>query len=394
MQTRKRSAQNWPRSPPPPILPMWSTRSRCRSHSSARCAQFSVSFPQQASTPDQVVTGELTTLLGNCDAARSYPSVVTAQVPDLGYGHFPDFSLNQCEITQSAQLAQVLTSLSVGNGSSVTYKGATLNTPKDLMAALVASGHRIEIRNERAYANFVSFAYKQANIRFPVWIDTGIAMASGQNLVIPVGHTQQSFYISGPDVETRVAFYLGIDGAGFFSLTQRRPAWTGGVTYDIGATDDGASDRIMSTLDFAMHYLQRTRTEATTVAAGMPAEGYGFVGVCNDSVSLLESLTLGRATSYPLVRAKSLNTAARLNDGLDDALAAMPKDADDAPVRSDILARVRKMLPLDLASSRIPRRRVASANASRRRRSEREIDFVRAVAPLLIVSFTSHLTDR
>jgi hypothetical protein len=294
-----------------------------------------------APNADSVVHGELRDLLGACTPDRAVPTDIDARIAGLGYGHYPNRSLSPCQAAHAPKLAQVLTSLAAGNGSSITMQGKTISSPAELFAALVASGHHIEVRNERMYANFLSMtlrtgAASENDVIWPVWLDTGIKLSNGENFVVPMGHSHHAWRISGPVVNTRVMFFLGVGGAGFFGQTDLRPAWNGlKVSTDVTTESysDAAYDYVIKTVDTAAIYLRRTRIERTTVAAGMPADGYGFVGVCNDSNAVIEYATKGTITAFPLLRAKQLNNAANLNDGLDDVLRALPKDADDIATR-------------------------------------------------------------
>ena len=218
----------------------------------------------------------------------------------------------------------------------MTYRGAALQTPGELAQALLDAGHTIEARNERTYANFLSLTFGDVNVRWPVWLDTGATLPSGDNLVVPMGHSHHAWRISGPDVNARVMFYLGISGAAFFAQTDVRPAWT-------GETLAPASNDVAATFDWAARYLARNRAERTTVAAGLPADGYGYVGVCNDSNAVIEYATLGTITAFPLLRAASLDTQAPLGDGLDDILHTLPHDAD--ALAPDAIRRVAAMTP-------------------------------------------------
>ena len=293
-------------------------------------------IPSQTPSPDVVVEGELADLLGACDAHRDPPPPISPQLPQVGYGHFPNGALTDCQFAHSERLAQILTSLAVGNGSVVRYQGAELHTPAELARALLASGHTIEVRNERTYANFLSLTFGGVDVRWPVWLDTGVAAPPYDDLVIPMGHSQHAWRIHGPDVDARVMFYLGISGAAFFPQTQVRPAWTGEVLAP-------ASHDIVATFEWAARYLVRNRAERTTVAAGLPADGYGYVGVCNDSNAVLELATMGTITAFPLLRAASLDTEAPLGDGLDDMLHTLPHDADQDPPNA--IARIAAMTP-------------------------------------------------
>nr|HEX4318349.1 hypothetical protein [Kofleriaceae bacterium] len=306
-------------------------------------------IPSSTPEPQAVVTGDLMQLLGPCTPDRSLPAEASAELPGVRYGQFPSDTLSPCQFAHAAPLAKILTSLSAQNGSSVTYQGQTIASPRDLFAALLASGHTIEVRNERMYANFVSFIVGDTqDLIWPVWLDTGLQLSSGDSFTIPVGHSQHAWRISGPDVNTRVTFFLGVSGAGFFGQTDDRPAWSGMATSTdvvVAGPDDSNYDYLLDTADAASAYLRRNTIEAATVAAGMPADGYGFVGVCNDSNTTVEYATLGTISAFPLLRAKSLDGDADLNDGLDDVVRALPKDGDGLGDPADALRRAVMMQP-------------------------------------------------
>lgn len=294
-----------------------------------------------APDPDKVVTGDLMALLGDCTPDRSLPADVNPSLPGVKYGQFPSKTLSPCQFAHAGKLAQVLTSLAAQNGSSVTFQGKTISSPRDLFDALIASGHTIEVRNERMYANFLSMIVGDKDLIWPVWMDTGLALSSGDSFTIPVGHSQHAWRISGPSVNTRVTFFLGISGAGFFGQTDQRPAWSGTIT-GYTSTD---SDLVLSSVDAAAEYLRRNRIERSTVAAGMPADGYGYLGVCNDSNTTVEYATRGTITAFPLLRAKELDSQPDLGDGLDAAVRALPKDGDGITDPADALSRAVAMQP-------------------------------------------------
>ncbi len=300
----------------------------------------------------EVVTGDLLALLGACDAERKMPPPAHPSIPEVGNGHFPNRTLNRCQASHSATLAHVLTALASQNGSAVEYEGQTITTPRELFAALMRSGHTIEVRNERTYANFISLTLGETDVRWPVWIDTGVALATGEHITVPVGHSHHAWRIRGPKVDARVMFYLGISGAAFFGQTQVRPGWTGEAVRDIAKSDAGGEDLILSTVEYATYYLRRIRVERATVAAGMPADGYGYLGVCNDSNATVELATRGTITTFPLMRAASLDGHPQ-NDELDDLIRALPHDADGIVDRTDAMRRILDMTPHELDSPRI-----------------------------------------
>ncbi len=305
-------------------------------------------IPADAPSEDKVVTGDLMQLLGACTPDRSLPAELDARLPGVRYGHFPSKTLAPCQFAHASSLAQVLTSLAAQNGSSVTFKGQSITSPRELFAALVASGHTIEVRNERMYANFLSMIAGDRDVIWPVWLDTGIKLSSGENLTVPMGHSHHAWRISGPNINTRVMFFLGMFGAGFFGQLDTRPAWSGMITAtDITIADAKSADYdyLLKTVELAAAYLRRNRVERATVAQGMPADGYGFLGVCNDSNATIELATKGTVSAFPLLRAKQLDANGNLGDGLDATIKALPKDADAIASPRDALRRAVAMQP-------------------------------------------------
>jgi hypothetical protein len=305
-------------------------------------------IPASTPDPDKVITGDLAQLLGDCTPDRSLPADLDARLPGVKYGQFPSQTLSPCQFAHAGKLAQVLTSLAAQNGSSITFQGQTITSPRDLFAALIASGHTIEVRNERMYANFLSMIVGDRDLIWPVWIDTGISLSSGDSFTIPVGHSHHAWRIRGPVVDTRVTFFLGISGAGFFGQTDQRPAWSGTITstdVTVGNAQSGDYDYLLATVDAAAAYLRRNRVERSTVAAGMPADGYGYLGVCNDSNTTVEYATRGTISAFPLLRAAALDSQPDLGDGLDATVRALPKDGDGLADPHDALRRAVAMQP-------------------------------------------------
>jgi hypothetical protein len=305
-------------------------------------------LPSDPPKPDQVITGDLETILGDCAPDRSLPKEIDARLPGVRYGQFPSGTLSPCQFAHAKKLGDVLTSLAANNGSSVTLRGATITSPRELFAKLVETGHSIQVRNERMYANFLSMIVGDKDLIWPVWLDTGIQLSTGESFVIPMGHSHHAYRISGPIVNTRVMFYLGVSGTGFFGQTDQRPAWSGTIAAtDVTIASASSSDYeyLLSTVDAASAYLRRNRVERETVAKGLPADGYGFVGVCNDSNAAVELASHGTTSAFPLVRAAQLDSAADLNDGLDEVIRSLPKDADGITDPADALRRAVAMQP-------------------------------------------------
>jgi hypothetical protein len=297
-------------------------------------------------------------------------SVATSPV-DLRYGHFLSRAVTQEQLDHSQPLSSALTALGSKNGSWVkiedpkTKQTYEAQTPRQLLEGLIKTGHRIELRQERTYANFAAFVAEGEQVRLPVWIDTGITLPSGRKLRVPMGHSEFVYEITGPLVNTRVAFYQGMYGTGFFPKVDARPDWTGNRVVQRFDSQKGDGDIILDATDIATKYLRRIQLEAETIAKGLPAQGYAITGVCNNSVALMQK-ALGREDdiplSYPLLRSKKitnrpeeLKSDPRFQDGLDEIFSALPSDADMTPEEREankwqILCRILAMSPYPLNS--------------------------------------------
>lgn len=209
-------------------------------------------------------------------------------------------------------------------------------------------------------------------MEWPVWFNTGVRLSDGSQLTVPLGHSQYTWLVSGPLVNARVAFFLGINGAGFFAQIDARPAWVGRASRIIVRSWEGHGEQIAKASEVASRYLRRVRCERDTVAKGMPAGGYGFIGVCNDSTAAIETV-LKRSLAgkgllpYPTVRAASLagNPCAKEDDDRGDELEAIfariPHDADvsaaqfeEPRYKAGILCRALDMTPYPLDSPQMP----------------------------------------
>jgi hypothetical protein len=328
--------------------------------------------PSAPTPPASVIHDELENLLGSCNTARTLPDGLTPSLPGVMYGDYNNMAMSDCQFDRSTKLANILTSLGAGNGSVVSYQGQNLTTASALMNALIQSGHHVEMRNERTYANFLSFMIGEPsdpnsrNLKWPTWVKTGIILENGQELVVPMGHSQHAWHITGPLVNANVTFYLGITGTGFFAQTSVRAGWTGLRTLYQYSSDTGGTATILKALDFAGVYFKRNLYESSHIAKGLPADGYGYLGVCNDSTALLEDLYQNSVSEYPLVRARSLlqpsplaypvDQSNPLDVQLDAALKNLPSDADAFPSpsvargRLSILNRIAQMTPYSFDS--------------------------------------------
>jgi len=276
------------------------------------------------------------------------------------YGHYTDRSIPEVVLKQSPVIAQVFTSLAAGKGTKIEWKTEKktyeLTSPLSFAQALLATGHHIELQSERTYANFIALVRDGNYIRWPAWFDSGIPLKSGHSLQVPMGHSQQAWLIRGPVVNARIAFFLGINGVGFFANIDERPSWTGMTARHFTQSDSVTNQgMILASFIYSTRYQQRVHADLAGPAKGVPASGYGFLGVCNDSNAFVEYSVFGTRSTYPWVRAASLLVKGS-KDPIDLIFNDLPGDttlkAQDLQigmVRKQTLCRIQGMLPYRLA---------------------------------------------
>ncbi len=298
-----------------------------------------------------ILKGTLEDVLGECRELAPLPKPVSPSMPMVTNGHFPDPGLGLCDQDRSLKIARILNSLTAANGSEVKVGAIRARSAQRFFEALIETGHTIEMRNERTYANFLSLNWGDEPVIWPVWLDTGLKTREGDSVSVPVGHSHHAFSVEGPLVKASVMFYLGVSGVGFFAQIDERPAWTGTrVAYKLSSNSE--APKILKALDYAGRYYRRIQKESDTLAPDMPVNGYGYLGVCNDSNAVLEKVSHSTITTFPLMRAAELDQKSRGGDGLDETLRSLPKDSKEFARSRDNLRRVLSMTPFETLDDR------------------------------------------
>lgn len=259
---------------------------------------------------------------------------IAAELPNIRYGHFISRSVPLKMIAQNNALSAVMNKLAEQKGYRLKFpnskgKSISVTTLDGFLEALWKTDHHVEIRDERSFANFLSFTSGEKYIRWPVWFKTQVFDKNNEELIFPSPHSQFVWQITGPEINARVNFFLGISGVGFFpKFDEERPQWNG-LRSKYQMTDDNAENRalIREATYNAEAYLRRVRQESKLYAEGYPADGYGFVGICNDSSSVIESAFSENATFYPLFRSPKLSHQSRIEDKLGSILSLLPNDS-------------------------------------------------------------------
>jgi hypothetical protein len=275
-----------------------------------------------------------------CMPARPSLSAVSPQLPGLQRGSLPDYTYEDCSLERAQQFADVLNNVALANGSAVTHKDMRFDTVESIIRGLIGSGHTIIAENNRYFANFLSLYHQGRTVAAPVWLDTGIALPSGGTLRIPAGHSHYTFRVDGPLFRGDIAFYMGIPGGTAFraDASLLRPnSWSGERTRTTisSATEP---EKIVD-LFVTAGALRKKWFEA---GRSLPSEGYGRLGVCNDSTALLELKVEGTVSLFPMAQTPPTSP----QDALEELFAQLPSDINGFD-EADAIARILATLPFD-----------------------------------------------
>lgn len=315
------------------------------------------------------VQGNLDELLaaGSADRERR-PEPPIKRLPELTYGHFIDNKMTDLELRHSRVVADIFSALSEPRRASDSYVDVRwhgevkrIKTPLQFVNYLLDTGHTIEVRDERSYANFfaIKFGHNTDSI-FPPWLDSGLKFGD-EKIVAPMGHSQHAWRIWGPQISARVAFFLGITGTGYFPSIDSRPLWTGMRSVRTFTSYEGnGADYLLRSFMFSNYYLERNRKERDN----LPEDGYALVGVCNDANAVVSyGASRGKfpVSVYPLLRMADGKLPVSVDDLITDVLKQIPRDTEldlsggiQSSTGHDVLRRLYAMNPHDLESPWYP----------------------------------------
>jgi hypothetical protein len=234
------------------------------------------------------------------------------------------------------------------------FNGTRYHELSTFLAALEATGHEITAVVRHNIANFAGLQARGENgALYPVaaaaFARTEIVDDHGNEAVVPMSHSELAFSVKpehvndGLRIRADAQYYQGIARIGFYGAGCRaKERWTG----------DKVSDRFsppeaIQALELVGLFTSVIRTAAQR--RGLAIHGYGVLGVCNDSVAIVQQIVRGRINSYPLFMlddlvlveideriAQSANNPAAASHleqyrALKASVATVPSDADENP---------------------------------------------------------------
>jgi hypothetical protein len=214
---------------------------------------------------------------------------------------------------ESERLAAVLNRMAMngyaedaaGSGAKVgtltaEMEGQRADSVEGLVGLLTAAGHTVVVRDRRYFANFGHLHYRdgssERDVAMPFWIDTELWVpGTMRSLSVPVSHTELEIAVAGPQVNAVLAFYFGVDGKAEFRTTDlKNQAWVMGRTAHTYSGDLAVV--AMRLMGAEVRAWEQAHVENPALAFG----GYYTLGVCQDSVAVVEEKLTGEVTLYPL----------------------------------------------------------------------------------------------
>jgi hypothetical protein len=224
-----------------------------------------------------------------------------------------------------------LNTLSQATTLTASTAGKSAATPEELIAALIATGHTVNVYDARYFANFGHFHYKRRGsdsaqeVMMPFWMNSQIAIpGTDRSLLVPVSHAEYEWEIRAPEgkpgINANISWYFGIDGKSQFrTMDTQDQAWVLGRhahTY----TDKDAVEvtRLVGKMILAFIHQHLRRPD-------LPFGGYYPLGVCQDGVAAIEKKMTGSDTLFPNTADVSLFDDPR-DAEVNAMMAAIPKD--------------------------------------------------------------------
>jgi hypothetical protein len=250
-----------------------------------------------------------------------------AFLKDWGHGlKHGDKSLSGPQPTafgDDARAAEILNRLALNvPGSAPAYTlnagGAKHASVTGFLGFLLAHGHTLSAKDMRFFANFGGLWHESGgrmdSVVTPLFVDSGVTLPDGTRAVVPAGHAHLQLDISGPAVNARVIYFLGVGGsAQFYPLATLDKPWVGGRA----AASWSGQDALRLAGRAAV-----TRRELIAKAKryALPLGGYGPLGACADIHAMIVEKPV-----YPQIRDMRY-----FADGseMDAWAAALPVDSD------------------------------------------------------------------
>ncbi len=254
---------------------------------------------------DDVLSENVVEEMGLPVTDKENPPASDSMLKDLGYGLQSGDKIDPSKaktVSDSRRMASILNRLSLNPAEKdkprymVKIGNRTVDSPGALVAELMSSGCKVEVRDARYFANFGDLFYKGAEVLTAYWINTQIPVPETENsLMVPVSHSQHELYIVGTDFSVELSFYFGIDGKVEFRVMDTvDQSWVLGRVAKVYAEKDAVE--VVRLEGEVIKTYERIKKDNPD----LPFGGYYALGVCDDVNAVIEYRMTGKTTLFPL----------------------------------------------------------------------------------------------
>lgn len=295
--------------------------------------------------------------------------------PGLWRGSLPG-KLSDAQAKRNTVVAEVFDRLSSnankadGDKFEVEFRGTTYSSVPDFMKGLREAGYEVSATFRTRTADFGDLKAgepgKVQPLAAPMMLKTGVKDAKGNEAIVPVPHSELVVNIKSPNgaepnLDSKIRFFQGIDGIGFFPADiWHEGTWMGGVNRET-VTGDQAQKAVEVAAGLT------GLVEQAAINQKLYTEGYGLTGVCNDSIAIVQQAVLGKVNEWPLLMKDDL---------LLKELAKQPPSE-----MRNILERAIRETPNDVKTNLLGTPGTATPNADTRRRILASIAYADGMAP-------------
>lgn len=237
------------------------------------------------------------------------PDALQSLAPGIWRGGLPG-KLSDEQARRNTAVAEVFDRLASNSSRAadqrfeVSFRGQSFTDVPSFMGALRKAGYEVNATFRTRTADFIDLKTGEPgniqSLATPMMVRTGLTDEKGNEAIVPVTHSELVVSLKSPqgaepNLDSKVRFFQGIDGIGFFPADiWHEGTWMGGVNR---ATVSG--DQAQKAVEVASGLTALVEQAAT--ANKLQVEGYGLTGVCNDSLAIIEQAVLGRVSEWPLL---------------------------------------------------------------------------------------------
>ncbi|MBF0442573.1 MAG: hypothetical protein HQK54_11760, partial [Oligoflexales bacterium] len=236
--------------------------------------------------------------------------------PKIYFGFFRSEADDETEIVQNTIFSEVIERLSTNIAAErkkqfrVIYNGRAYARLDHFLRALSENGHEMTAMVRHYIAPFIPAYVKTEDgsslaIAAAVFQRTGIWHGNEREAILPPIHSEIVFSVksgrktAGQRINAAMRYFQGVPKMGFYGEKSTKiENWLG-----LKVSDRFSGEEAHRALLLAGYLVDMNRT--LVYRKKLIADGWGTVGVCNDSVAIVQMAVKGYVNSYPIFKIDS-----------------------------------------------------------------------------------------